>query len=39
LIRNEPPKYSDKKGIIILEFQLEDKLLDKGYNPDEEEEI
>ena len=39
MIKNEPPTYAEKKGVIILEFKLEEKEIDKGYNPKDEDDI
>ena len=39
LIKNESPKIEAKKGVLILEYQLEEKVVDKGFNVDEEDEI
>ena len=36
LIKNEPPTYSEKKGIIIIEFKLDEKAEDKGFVPEED---
>ena len=39
LIKNESPKIVEKKGVLMLEYQLEEKVVDKGFNVDEENEI
>ena len=39
LIKNESPTYDEKKGVLIVEFKLEEKKIDKGYNVNEEDEI
>ena len=37
LLKNEAPTYSEKKGIIIIEFKLDDKVEDKGFGQEEDE--
>ena len=39
LIRNETPNTIEKKGVLLLEFKLEEKKVDEGYNPKEEDDI
>ena len=39
LIKNENPNYTEKKGVLLLEFKLEEKKEDQGYVPNEEEDI
>ena len=39
MIKNEAPTYAEKKGVIILEFKLEEKEIDKGYTPNDEDDI
>ena len=39
LIKNENPNYTEKKGVLLLEFKLEEKKVDEGYNPKEEDDI
>ena len=39
LIKNEAPKYDEKKGIIILEFKLDEIKPDIGFNEDESNDI
>ena len=39
LIKNEVPKYEEKKGIIILEFKLDEMKPDTGFNEDESNDI
>ena len=39
LIKNETPNTIEKKGVLLLEFKLEEKKVDEGYNPKEEDDI
>ena len=39
LIKNEPPTIQDKRGILVLEFNLDNKHIDDGFTPDEEDDI
>jgi len=39
LIKNENPSYTEKKGVLLLEFKLEEKKEDEGYAPKEEDDI
>ena len=39
IIKNVNPKVTDKKGILFLEYQLEEIMKGEGYTPNEEEEI
>ena len=36
LIKNEPPTICEKKGVLILEFQLDHKKEDGGYEVEDE---
>ena len=39
LIKNEKPTYTQMKGVLEVEFKLEEKKEDEGYNPKEEDDI
>ena len=39
LLKNELPTYSEKKGVFIIEFKLEEKKIDKGFEVNEDDEI
>ncbi len=39
LIKNEPPTIQEKRGILILEFNLDKKHIDDGFTPNEDDEI
>ena len=39
LLKNELPTYSEKRGVFIIEFKLEEKKIDKGFEVNEDDEI
>ena len=39
LIKNEDPKIYEKKGLLILEFKIDEKKENKGYEINEEDEV